>query len=97
MGPPTTFLTAPRNRRPARFDRRSMAFRDPLPTTPVPTTPARRVVPLGRGWAAVLVQLAPGAPVAAIGLFRRWRLVEVADEPAEVARLTRQLWALSPD
>jgi hypothetical protein len=43
-----------------------MAFTDPPPAAP-----GRSTVRLERGWAAVLLQIHPGGPVAAVGLFRR--------------------------
>ena len=57
-----------------------MAFTDPLPGAP-----GRRIIRLERGWAAVLLQVLPGGPVAAVGLFRRGYLETVVNDPGEVA------------
>ncbi len=63
-----------------------MAFTEPLPAAP-----GRYTVRLERGWAAVLLQILPGGPVAAVGFFRRGYLETVVDDPAEVVWLARAL------
>jgi hypothetical protein len=63
-----------------------MAFKDPLPAAP-----GRHTVRLERGWAAVFLELFPGAPFAVVGLFHRSRFKEVVDDPSEVAWLARAL------
>ena len=63
-----------------------MTFADPLAAAP-----GRRTIHLERGWAAVLLPILPGGPVAAVGLFRRGNLEIVVDDPAEVAELARAL------
>lgn len=53
--------------------------------------PGSHPIPLGSGWTAVLLQLLPGGPVAAVGLFHQGHLETVTDEPDEVRRLAREL------
>jgi hypothetical protein len=54
--------------------------------------PGRRVVHLlRRGGAAVLLQLVPDRPIAAVGLFRRGRGKDVVDEPDDAHHPARLL------